>query len=53
MKPNTVRMFAAKTRVRIDKARQTLGYDPRFDFDAGMALTEQWLRWANLIPTNE
>lgn len=39
-----------KTRVIIDKARRALGYEPRFDLPRGMALTEQWLRWANFLP---
>jgi nucleoside-diphosphate-sugar epimerase len=33
----------------IDKAVRLLGYQPRFDLDRGMALTEEWARWANLI----
>jgi nucleoside-diphosphate-sugar epimerase len=42
--------FAARTHVRIEKAKRFLGYHPRFDLTAGMRLTEQWARWANLIP---
>lgn len=41
--------FRAKTRVRIDKAKQVLGYRPAFDFEAGMGITEEWARWANLV----
>jgi hypothetical protein len=26
-----------------------LGYQPAFDLARGMALTEQWARWANLL----
>ena len=40
---------AAKTRVRIDKARRLLGYEPAFALNGGMELTEQWARWANLL----
>jgi nucleoside-diphosphate-sugar epimerase len=40
--------FAARTRVRIDKARRLLGYEPRFDLDRGMGLTAAWARWAGL-----
>ena len=47
--PLTVRMYAAKTRVRIDKARRLLGYRPAFDLSSGMNVTEQWLRWAKLV----
>lgn len=41
--------FAARTRVRIDKARRLLGYRPRFDLQRGMALTTAWARWTGLI----
>lgn len=34
----------------IEKARNELGYQPRYSLKDGMALTEQWARWANLIP---
>jgi nucleoside-diphosphate-sugar epimerase len=34
----------------IEKARDELGYQPRYSLNDGMALTEQWARWANLIP---
>jgi nucleoside-diphosphate-sugar epimerase len=38
--------YTAKPVCRIDKARHLLGYDPKFDFEAGMAITCQYLRWA-------
>jgi nucleoside-diphosphate-sugar epimerase len=47
--PEMIDFFRAKTRVRIDKARRLLGYEPAYDFAAGMELTEQWARWANLL----
>jgi nucleoside-diphosphate-sugar epimerase len=47
--PELIRFLRARTRVRIDKARRLLGYRPAFDFAAGMDLTEQWARWANLL----
>jgi nucleoside-diphosphate-sugar epimerase len=47
--PLDIYLNGAKTRVRIDKARKLLGYRPAFDFEAGMAVTEQWARWANLL----
>ncbi|MDB5711484.1 MAG: oxidoreductase [Sphingomonas bacterium] len=34
----------------IEKARNELGYQPIYSLKDGMALTEQWARWANLIP---
>ncbi len=43
-------LFAATTRVKIDKARRLLGYQPRFDLQRGMHVTQQWAQWANLLP---
>jgi nucleoside-diphosphate-sugar epimerase len=42
--------YASKTVFRIDKARERLGYQPRFDLEKGMRVTETWARWAGLIP---
>ena len=47
--PKMIGFFRAKTRVRIDKAKRLLGYQPAFDFATGMDLTERWARWANLL----
>ncbi len=47
--PPLLRLLAAKTRVRIDKARRLLGYEPAFDFATGMQVTERWAEWANLL----
>lgn len=47
--PQMIDFFRPKTRVRIDKAKRILGYKPAFDFEAGMAITEEWARWANLL----
>ena len=47
--PQMIGFFAAKTRVRIDKARRLLGYGPAFSLERGMELTEQWACWANLL----
>jgi nucleoside-diphosphate-sugar epimerase len=47
--PQMIGFFRARTRVRIDKARQLLGYRPAFDFETGMDLTERWAGWANLL----
>jgi len=44
-----IALFKSKTRVRIDKAKRQLGYQPRFDLERGMWFTEQWARWANLL----
>jgi len=47
--PKMIGFFQARTRVRIDKAKRLLGYQPAFDFVTGMDLTERWARWANLL----
>ena len=49
LRPWLVRYLAAKARVRIDKARTLLGYEPVFGLGAGMRLTEHWARWAGLL----
>lgn len=40
-------LLCSKTRVRIDKAQSLLGYEPRYDFEKGMSLTAEFLRWGN------
>lgn len=50
MRPWLVDYLAKQARVRIDKARELLGYRPEFDLRAGLALTEAWARWAGLVP---
>lgn len=47
--PELIDFLRPRTRVRIDKARRLLGYEPQFDLDRGMALTERWARWAGLL----
>lgn len=44
-----VDFYWAHTRVRIDKARRLLGYEPSFAFEQGMRLTEMWARYSNLV----
>jgi predicted dehydrogenase/nucleoside-diphosphate-sugar epimerase len=44
-----IEFFAARARVRIDKAKRLLGYRPRFDLERGMNLTAAWARWAGLL----
>jgi nucleoside-diphosphate-sugar epimerase len=41
-------LYKPQTQVRIDKARKLLGYEPAIDFEHGMDLTAQFIRWANL-----
>lgn len=47
--PSKVPMFAARARFRSDKAARLLGYQPAFDLDRGMAMTEDWARWARAV----
>jgi nucleoside-diphosphate-sugar epimerase len=49
LRPARIRLFAAPTTVRIDKAARLLAYRPRFNLTAGMSMTREWARWANLI----
>lgn len=48
--PELIDFYTPKTRVRIDKARRLLGYEPAFSLERGMELTGQWARWAGLVP---
>jgi nucleoside-diphosphate-sugar epimerase len=47
--PGTRAIYAAKTAVRIEKARQRLGYAPAFNLPRGMAVTAKWARDEKLI----
>lgn len=44
-----IRFFQTRARVRTDKARQLLRYEPQVSFEEGMRLTGQWAAWANLL----
>ncbi len=48
--PVFVELQAGSAVACTDKARERLGWEPAFDFEAGARLTEQWARWANLAP---
>jgi nucleoside-diphosphate-sugar epimerase len=48
-KPQVVRFLASTARVRIDKARELLGYEPEFRLEDGLGLTEEWARWEGLL----
>ena len=41
-------LYLTKTHVSISKARERLGYEPKFDLERGMDLTTRFLRWANV-----
>ena len=45
--PQRLALFRSKTRVRIDKARESLGYEPRFNLKSGMERTKKYFQWAN------
>ncbi|GBD98058.1 3 beta-hydroxysteroid dehydrogenase/Delta 5--_4-isomerase [bacterium BMS3Abin07] len=47
--PSGVQFYTKKTKVCINKAKSLIGYQPCYDFEAGMHLTEQWAKWANLL----
>lgn len=49
MRPWLVDYLGKQARVRIDKARELLGYRPEFNLQAGLALTEAWARWSGLV----
>lgn len=46
--PVSVALQSQSATVSTEKARQRLGWIPRFDFETGALLTEQWARWANI-----
>jgi nucleoside-diphosphate-sugar epimerase len=48
--PVYVALQAQRVTASTEKARQLLGWKPRFDFETGAQLTEEWARWANLVP---
>ena len=49
MRPWLIDYLGKRARVRIDKARELLGYRPEFSLQAGLTLTEAWARWAGLV----
>ena len=49
MRPWLVDYLAKRARVRIDKARELLGYRPEFGLAAGLNLTQAWARWSGLV----
>jgi nucleoside-diphosphate-sugar epimerase len=48
--PFFTKYLSAKIEFSAAKAERLLGFAPRYSFAEGMALTEQWARWARLIP---
>ena len=44
--PQKLGLYSAKVRVDNKKAQQLIGYQPRYDFAAGMEPTRRYLEWA-------
>ncbi|MCC7250780.1 NAD-dependent epimerase/dehydratase family protein [Hyphomicrobium sp.] len=44
--PQKLRLYSAKAQVDNEKAHRLLGYQPRYDFAAGMEPTGRYLEWA-------
>jgi len=44
-----IELETSRGRVRIDRARERLGYTPRFDLSRGMEVTRRYLEWADLV----
>jgi hypothetical protein len=47
--PPHLSLFRSQTRVRIDKATQTLRYQPRHGLEDGLVKTETWARWFGVL----
>ena len=45
-------VYASKAHARIDKARETIGYNPAFSLEEGMRQTFEWARSANLLSSD-
>ncbi|MBA3844177.1 MAG: NAD-dependent epimerase/dehydratase family protein [Actinobacteria bacterium] len=48
-KPQVIDFLSSTAKVRIDKARELLGYAPAFGLADGLRLTEAWARWEGLL----
>jgi len=44
-----IRFYSSKATFKIDKAKQLLGYKPRYNLATGMKKTEVWAKWANFL----
>ena len=47
--PWRLKLYRSNARVQIDKAKRILGYKPYFNFEHGMQLTSDFIRWANFV----
>lgn len=48
-----LQLYNARAQYATDKARDLLGYEPRFDLDRGLALTVRWLEQVGLADGGE
>jgi len=46
--PEKAALLGARAKVRIDKARDVLGFEPAWDFERGMEMTARFVEWARL-----
>lgn len=53
MPPHYFDSLAKKPVVDISKAKQKLGFKPKYDFTSGMQLTNEWIRWAAILPRDK
>jgi len=44
--PEHLALLRSQASVQIQRARNDLGYEPKFDLARGGGITAQWLRWA-------
>jgi len=44
--PQALALYRSKAAVHSEKARQLLGYEPRYDFERGMDVTKRYLEWS-------
>ena len=42
-------LYKSKSIVKIEKAKNLLKYNPKYNFDQGMKLTAEYIKWANLV----
>ncbi len=49
MTQKEINFYSAKTYVKIDKAKNLLGYQPKYNLKQGMEITEKWAKYANMI----
>lgn len=49
--PDPIRqaLLRSQTSVCIEKARKTLGYQPRYSFEQGMTVVHEFLKWGNYL----